>query len=88
MILCNQKDFNGAIEQATEVLNDFENDVKALYRRATAHFKSGDFAAAKADLKLAYKQDKSNKGVAKMMKKVVKAQKKARQSQSNAMKSI
>jgi len=38
LMYCNEKNYDEAIEQATKVLEKDENDLKALFRRATAAF--------------------------------------------------
>ena len=72
LILCNSMKYNEAIDQATKVLTNSPENVKALFRRATAQFKKGDLHSAKDDLKLAYKLDPANKGLMKLFKKVKK----------------
>lgn len=70
LILCNEKDYTGAIEQATHVLDKNPDDVKALYRRSTAYFKKKFLDEAKTDLKRAYNLDKNNKAIKNLLKKL------------------
>jgi len=70
LMYCREKNYDEAIEQATKVLEKDENDVKALFRRATASFKKKDLNSAKNDCKKAYNLDSKNKPLISLFKKV------------------
>merc|ERR1712070_734308 len=76
--MCHLKvnDTAAAIQASTKVLNveGYESNVKALYRRGTAHLQSSNWKQAKQDLMAAYTVDKTNKDVRKAMAKLKEAQ--------------
>ena len=65
MVMFKQEKYKLSRDVATKVLQLEESNVKALYRRATAHRKLGDIMEAKADLTKAYKMDPYNSAVKK-----------------------
>ena len=69
-VLCIEKNYVGAIESATMVIDKNENDVKALYRRATAYFQSRMLIEAFRDLNKAHALDGKDKDVNKFRKRV------------------
>jgi len=76
-----------AIQSSNQVLNveGYGQNVKALYRRGTAHLHNGNFQQAKEDLMAAYQLDKTNnKDVRKALQKLKAAQAEIKQKEKKA----
>ena len=65
MVCFKQEKYKLSCKVASGALKVEQSNVKALYRRAVAHRKLGDFEAARADLRAAVKVDSSNVSVRK-----------------------
>ncbi len=74
-----------SIEVATRALAIDSTNVKALFRRATAHRKLGDTDKARADLKMALKHDPTNTAVKRELLSIKKAIDDATRDQKNAL---
>lgn len=86
--MCYLKTSNAAaaISAASKVLKveGYESNVKALYRRGTAHINSSNWKEAKRDLMAAYNIDKTNKDVRKALAKLKEAQAAAKKKEKAA----
>ncbi|CAM9250036.1 unnamed protein product [Choristocarpus tenellus] len=78
------KDWAGAIGQASTVLKSDENNVKALFRRGVARRHTGLLEECKVDLMAAYKLEPKNKAVVKEIQ-VLKASMKASKDKEKSM---
>merc|ERR1712154_628706 len=81
LISAKLKDWSNAIERASNVLNEDENNLKALMRRGQARLEDGFLDLAKKDLKKALSLDKENSYVKKLLKICTKRHKKYVQKQ-------
>merc|ERR1712176_544625 len=81
LIYVKLKDWSNAIERASNVLNEDENNLKALMRRGQARLEDGFLDLAKKDLKKALSLDKENSYVKKLLKICTKRHKKYVQKQ-------
>merc|ERR1712014_451107 len=76
LIYVKMKDWSSAIERASNVLKEDENNLKALMRRGQARLEDGFLDLSKKDLKKALSLDKDNSYIKKLLKICTKRHKK------------